>query len=231
MSRNLPVSCTLLLAGLIACAGILQADTIYSTFGPGFSFATGTGAIVTNDPLADASVAIAFTPTANYDLTSIEFVASDLFPEDLSPITIAIFADNGGQPGSQPLESFTTGSFGPFGEAALVTTVTSLSQPLLQAGTQYWIGMNASPGDLMVWNQSSTSAAGFSITDGSGNWSASDPAQGQGALEIDGDLVAAIAGPVAQTNDSPIFTPEPLSWWLMASGLAVIARRARSLIN
>jgi hypothetical protein len=211
----------LVLAGMISGASVLRADTIYSSFGPGASYEAEAGIIVTNDGLAGASVAIAFTPTADYDLTGIEFVATELKLDSPAPVTIGIFADNGGQPEGQPLESFTAGGLGTFAQTALVTTVTSVLQPLLQAGTQYWVGMNAPAGDLLVWNQTTTTATGFSLTDGSGNWSTSDPAEGQGAVEIDGILAPVIA------SDSTVFLPETAPLWMMAGGLAAIARLAR----
>lgn len=211
----------LVFVALVFGAGALRADTLYTNFGTGDAYAAGAGIIVTNDGVAGSSVAVAFTPTANYNLTSIEFVVSDLIPNDSNDVTLGIFADNSGLPGSAPLELFSVSPAGTFGGNVLVTTVTSVVQPLLLAGTQYWVGMNAAPGDLVVWNQNVTSANGFYETDGSGNWSASDPLQAQGVFEVDGAL-AAIQPP--STVDSPAnSTPEPGAWLLLASGLAALA--------
>jgi len=220
----------LIFVALIFGDSALRADTIYTNFGTGVAYAAGAGVIVTNDGVAWSSVAVAFTPSADYSLTSIEFVVSDLIPNDSNDVTLGIFADNNGQPGATPLELFGVSPTGMFGEMfpdnVLVTTVTSIVQPLLLAETQYWFGMNAAPGDLVVWNQNVTSANGFSETDGSGNWSASDPAQAQGVFEVDGAL-AAVQSP--STADTPAFpTPEPGAWLLMASGLtALILSRRR----
>lgn len=203
--------------------GILRADPIYTNFDADDSYAPGAGLIVTSDPIAGASVAIAFTPSANYNLTSIEFVVSDLIPNDSSDVTLGIFADNGGLPGSASLESFTVAPSGPdrmFGDNILVTTVSSILQPLLLAGTQYWVGMNAAPGDLIVWNQNITSANGFAETDGFGNWSAADPLQPQGVLQVDGALSA--IQPAVITDGDPSSVPEPGVWTLMAVGLLTL---------
>jgi hypothetical protein len=200
----------------------LRADTIYTNFGTGDDvYAAGAGVIVTNDGVAWSSVAVAFTPTANYTLTSIEFVVSDLIPNDSNDVTLGIFADNGGQPGATPLELFSVSPAGMFGDTVLVTTVSSILQPLLLADTQYWIGMNATPGDMVVWNQNVTGANGFSETDGAGNWSAADPLQAQGVLEVDGTL--APLQPPDTTDSSGLSTPEPGAWLLMAGGLAALA--------
>lgn len=205
---------------LIPGGSVLRADVIYTNFAAGDTYAAGNGLIVTNDTLAGSSVAIAFTPSANYDLTSIEFVATDLIPDDLAQVTIGIFADNGGQPGGFALESFTVNSLGQFGNLVPVLTVTSVLQPLLEANTVYWVAMDSPTGNLVVWNQNTTLASGFSITDGSGNWSASN--QLQGVVEIDG--TPASSGLISETQSSAGSTPEPGTWWLMAAGLAVIAR-------
>jgi hypothetical protein len=209
---------------LIVAAFSVQADTIYTNFGTGDTYSAGAGVIVTSDGSAWSSVAIAFTPSENYNLTSIEFVATDLFQGDPSGVTLGIFADSNGQPGGAPLESFTAGPLDAFGETVPVITVTSLLQPLLLANTQYWVGMNAAPGDMIVWNQNLTSADGFSETDGSGNWSVSDPLQDQGVVEIDGTLAGMIQQPQpTQSSDSGSSTPEPATWWLVASALSALA--------
>ena len=221
-SLRLPTICLPLLLALAFGHGILRADTIYSNFDDEGSYSIGAGLIVTNDPITGASVAIPFTPSDYYTLTSIEFVVSDLIPDDSNDITLGIFADNGGgQPDATPLESFSVTPAGVFGDNVLVTTVSSILQPLLVADTQYWIGMNAAPGDLVIWNQNVTSANGFSETDGAGNWSAADALQPQGVLEVDGALANIPANiPPSATDDAlPSSLPEPAAWMLMAGGL------------
>lgn len=206
----------------MACGqGALRADTIYTNFGTGDTYDAGAGVIVTSDGIAWSSVAVAFTPVANYNLTSIEFAVSDLIPNDTNEVTLGIFADNNGEPGGAPLEMFSVNPSGMFGQNVLVTTVTSILQPLLLADTQYWVGMNAAPGDLVAWNQNVTSANGFSETDGSGNWSPSDPLEAQGVLEVDGTL--STIQPAAAPADASVATPEPRTWLLVASGLGALA--------
>lgn len=217
----------------------LPADVIYSNFGTDDTYATGAGLIVTNDDMAWSSLAIEFIPANNYDLTSIEFVASDIMANDPG-ITIGIFADNNGAPGGAPLESFSVaGPLGAFGSAVPVTTVTSVSQQLLLADTPYWIGMQGPAGGLAIWNQNITGADGFSSTDGNGNWSAST--LDQGVVEIDGTIDNNVPPPppppdpsAPESPDSvpvvganaqvPPNVPEPATLPLMAG--ALIAMRA-----
>jgi len=209
---------------MVVFAGMARADVIYTNFGTGDAYAADTGILITSDNVEGSSVAIAFTPAENYTLSSIEFVATDLFPGDQDPVTLDIFADNGtGQPSQSPLESFTVGPLGQWGDAVPVITFTSILQPLLLADTQYWIGLGAAPGDLLVWNQNLTGANGFSETDGNGNWSGSDPFQAQGVVEIDGTLAAVIAQPDTVPGQNLPSTPEPGVFGLMATGLAMTA--------
>jgi hypothetical protein len=212
----------MIFVGLAGSIGALQADVIYTNFGTGDTYAAGAGLIVTNDGLAWSSVAVAFTPAANYTLTSIEFAASDLIPDGPNSVTISIYDDNAGQPSLRPLESFTSGPLGQFGTLVPVMTVTSLLQPLLLADTQYWVGMNASAGDLVVWNQNITLAEGFSRTDGSGDLSTSGT--DQGVVEIDGVLAPGTFEPDLSLGEESISViPEPGSCWMLAGGIAMIA--------
>jgi len=215
----------LILGVLTVGCGVLRAGVVYSNFGNGDAYSAGNGLIVTSDSSAGSSVAVSFVPTANYTLTSIELVATDIIPDDLNSAALGIFADNGGQPFGAALESFTLGPLGQFGETVPVTTVTSLLQPLLLANTTYWVGLEAAPGDLIVWNQNTTGATGFSQTDGSGSWSASS--QFQGVVEIDGTLPPVGFTSSANFTASEADVPEPRAFWMMALGLAVIARTGR----
>ena len=208
--------------GLTAGSNSLRADTVYTTFGANYTYSTEAGLLVANDDVAEASLAVEFTPTANYDLTSIEFAATEIDPLDAGA-TIGIFADNGGQPGAA-IETYAVNALGQFGSLAPVITVESVLQPLLLADTNYWIAMNAPAGDFLVWNQTVTSATGVSQTDGLGNWSSS-PGTPQVAAEVDGSLAS-----FSPPDFTPEFgqgsepsTPEPATWWLMGGGFVAIA--------
>ncbi len=169
---------------IFACSGLVRADVIYTNFGTDSSWSAGTGLIVTHDDVAWSSVAIGFIPSSNFNLSSIEVVASELGSNDAGSL-IGIFADDSGHPGGPALESFRLdGMLGQFGGPAPVLAFTSLLQPLLLADTPYWVGMQGPASGFIVWNQNSSFASGFMVADGSGNWSSSDAAQG--VIQIDG---------------------------------------------
>jgi hypothetical protein len=223
----------------------LQADIIYTNFGGGDSFLAGSGLIVTRDGAAWSSLAIAFVPAFSYSLSSVEFAGSTLIPGSKGA-SLAVFADDDGHPDGRPLETIALdGLMAPFGDPARLLKVTSAVHPVLEAGQTYWIGMNAAVGGLAVWNQTTALTAGFSATDGAGNWSAWD--QVQGAVRLRGKLVfetilpapEPVSGPVgdpptllslaaAQPPEIPLPVPEPGAFCLMGFGLgagALLARR------
>ncbi len=89
----------------------------------------------------------------------------------------------------------------PFGASSSPLTVQSTAHPLLEAGQTYWVGMNGANGGLAVWNQTTSSTAGLSATDGAGNWSAEGGIQG--AVELDGTLVFETPVPVPDPAPAP----------------------------
>jgi hypothetical protein len=211
----------IILAGLMLCGNVLRADIIYSNFGNSWSYIDGAGVNVA-DGTKDYSVASAFTPGANYDLTSIEFVAATNSPSDGNSVTVGIYADNSGIPGGTALESLTlTGPLHHFdGSLAPVLTVTSVANPELLGGTRYWLVMDGPPSETLFWYNNSTSTSGFVETDGTaGNWANLFPTETNGVFQVDGRQV---------TGGSTI--PEPGAWMLMAGGLAVLLLRRRGFV-
>lgn len=210
----------LILAGLVLCGSALRADTIYTNFGAGQAYASGSGVNVA-DGTNDYSVAEEFTPGANYDLTSVEFVATT--QNASNSVTVGIYADNSGVPGATALESFTytppSGPLGTLGNLVPVISVSSVLNPELLAGNNYWLVMDGAPSESLFWDQNSSGTFGLVETNGTpGNWlvNPTNPNAGEtnGVFEIDGRFVS--GGPTI---------PEPGAWLLMASGLAVLLRR------
>jgi hypothetical protein len=214
----------LILAGLAVCGSILRADTlIYSNFGDGYQYFDGSGVIVA-DGSRDYSVAVELPAlTADYDLTSVEFVASTESPGPSNSVSVSIYSDNGGVPGTD-LETMTlNGQLAPFdGSLSPVLSATSQTNPELFAGSSYWLVMDAPSYESVVWDLNSTLTYGYLETNGTtGNWVDSpNPYSGEtnGVFEVDGELVTG-------GNSS---APEPRDWLLMAGGIGCIVYLRRS---
>ncbi len=203
----------LVVSALALCGNLLKADIIYTNFGPSLAYDDGTGIIVDNG-LTGSDIAIELPVlTSSYDLTDIKFVASSQSPDSTNSVTVSIYADNGGAPAATSLESITlNGQLAPFnGTLSPVLTANSVSNPVLSAGSLYWIVMSGVASQSLVWDDNGQSLSGYlQGTPGSpGSWTAS--ADGDGAFEVDGTLV----------GSAP--TPEPGTWLLLAGGLALIA--------
>jgi hypothetical protein len=127
---------------LFAAPPPARADTIvYSDFGPGNSFNTTLGYPVGNVGGRNFAVADEFTPSATGNLRSITLALGHLTGG--TTVTVSVDADNGGTPGTT-LESLTANVSAPFGSNTV--TLDSLSEPLLQGGTAYWLVVSSNSG-------------------------------------------------------------------------------------
>jgi len=132
--------------------------------------------------------------------------------------TVALTANNGGQPGAT-IESFTVSgaSLGITGANNALVNLSSVLHPVLSNGTRYWITVVADLNDIIAWNLNSTgdSSAEANSQDGGSTWF-SPSGFTPGAFEVDG---------TSNTN-----APEPGTAALLVSGglLLGLFRRVRS---
>jgi hypothetical protein len=214
----------LIFAGLVLCGSALRADQIYSNFGADFGYAWGSGPLVT-DGTNDYSVAVELpTLNANYLLTSIEFVAAAENPDPTNSVTMSIYADNGGAPGGSALATDTlTGQLSDFyaSDQGPVLTATFPGTTELNAGSRYWVVMDGSIAESLVWEVNSTRTFGYVETNGTaGNWVNSLPTETNGVFEVDGTLAS-------QGSGGGYSASEPRASWLLAGGLIAVAFFAR----
>lgn len=214
-SSSFPIPRILMFSALALCGGVLKADIIYTNFGPGFAYTDGNGVVVSNGSIETSVAEELPVLTSSYDLSSIEFVASTTTPNPSNSVTIGIYADNGGVPAATALESITlTGQLAPFdGSLSPVLTATSVTNPLLAAGSRYWVVMDGPASESLVWDLNSTLTSGYLETNGTpGDWIDSPnpfASETNGVFEVDGTQIS-----------SP--TPEPRTWMLLAGGLGLI---------
>jgi hypothetical protein len=107
-----------------------------STFGPGDTFLNGPPYIVGN-AIFQAEIAAPFTPGTTANLEAIRVAVS--FTSGIDDFTVYIAPDIGGAPGP-PLESFTGLRFD---TNPGILTLSSLSHPLLRAGSPYLVVVTA----------------------------------------------------------------------------------------
>jgi len=113
------------------CSGIAGADVIWNTFAPGDVFPTDTGTLISST----YTLASRFAVSGNdYSFDQLEFAAGVLVGTD--SLDVSLRADSSGFPGSI-LESFPLLTGVP--SSAVKLSVNSVTHPLLQNGSSYWI--------------------------------------------------------------------------------------------
>jgi len=134
----------LLLPGLVA-SNIL-ASTVYSTFGPGDTYADSGQAV-----FHTAKIAVPFIPTNDYFLDSIELVAH-AFQSETNTLNVNLVNDAGGLPNeSSVIETLAFSNF-PLGTETILL-INSELKPLLSSGVQYWL----------VYSPASSPLTGFAL--------------------------------------------------------------------
>jgi len=191
-------------------ADVASADTLFSNFGIGHTYQCCTGwTLSTPDSGAQSSEAQynAFSPTISAKLDQV--TAGISWVSGTNEILLALFSDTGGRPGAL-MELWDVRDLPRFGIADDTPfTVDSASNPLLLTGQQYWLGATPKFGSDTwgSWNYNSigqVGLVGFSPYDGGSFFSTTGS---PGAFEITG---------------TPVSTPEPGAYFLMAATLIFI---------
>lgn len=226
MERNLISAMFVVsLAGLCFTAATASGDVIFETGGTADPYTVGGYGDIyyIPSPSYNRDVAVAFEiPLANdYFLTTIEIGLG--YKGGTNNIDVWLMEDNGGEPGTI-IESLKTGELllpdyyydPPPGYTYTPDTMplyllTSSTQPILKAGTQYWVGasgVETSNGTEAFWLSTNTSfyyTSAYSLDKGS-SWTISTGTGLPPALRVSGNIV-----------------PLPGAVWLLCTGLAASA--------
>ncbi len=152
---------------LAACPILLQADIIYSDFGPGMSFDPDGGAVVSSS--SDVRPSFAFTSPVALALTEVDFVTSIGESGYLNQVTVSLSSDGGNGPGTLLTSQEFDDAMGILGgetndppdPPGVISWL--LSNPVdLLAGARYWITFDGpAPGDV-TWNYNNMLQSGYS---------------------------------------------------------------------
>jgi hypothetical protein len=202
-----------LLATLVLCCGTARqvaADVIlFNDYGPGYTYIIGTGWTIggPTSPVGSFETASEFTPVTTGVVTSVAF--GDSLVTGTNTVTMSIAADKGGTPGAI-LGSFTfDNQMGNFGSQHPPLTAISVVQPLLTAGTNYFLLASTSGSDIWAaWNSNNQGVSGTQLSSQNGgtSWTTHSNVT-LGAFEIFGS--------------SSVAAPEPSS--ALAVGFAALA--------
>jgi hypothetical protein len=201
----------------VAALGItpaLRADTLYSNFAPGYTD-SGNAVSIAGSDAGGEYYAESFTPTTTETFT--DALADLLWFQGADTVSGYLLADNNGLPGSSiaTLTQTTPITNG-------IEMFTATSDPVLNAGTQYWFELiEPDPNTDIGWYVSSTdltntgdNAQGFTFYSSGLWWWPDEP---RNVFEIDGTLLAS-----GDPGPDPTPTPEPGSLALLVLGVSAL---------
>ncbi|MGC4043421.1 MAG: prepilin-type N-terminal cleavage/methylation domain-containing protein [Armatimonas sp.] len=147
---------------LLALTTTAHADEVYSNFGPGNTYSSGSSWFLlgTNQGFGGQSLAGFFTPAQDYSLTSFEIAAGHV--SGTNSYLFSLVADSGGLPTDAavvaPFSSTITGTLNAPGINSF------LASGSLLAGQKYWLIMEPGTNDTWgAWFQNTTGAEDFAV--------------------------------------------------------------------
>ncbi len=179
MTRRLFAST--LLALLLAGATEARAGIIFSNFGSGLGYNTGSGNFIGNGQDGSGSnyaQGDTFTASANYTVGSLQIALSNYFSTNTDTLLVSLVTDSGSNsPGGTVLTSWSiaAGTLGTFGNNNAPLDLTAASGVTLTMGDQYWVTVadtTSGANDSNVWNWNSTGDTSSQAisTDGGSTW-------------------------------------------------------------
>jgi hypothetical protein len=186
--KNLVVCSALI---VLLGVGSLQAGVVFSTLGPGDSYNTSAGyTIGFAGAEYDQGNQFSISTGTSQRLDSIEL--GIFLVQGTNSVDVWLMTDNAGEPGAI-IEAFNFTNMGPFGQYNPLLVGTSVLNPVLNPGVDYWLIASApSENDTWAaWNRSQPEVTGLRATrQGAGSWDiATDP---MAAFRINASPVAVI---------------------------------------
>ncbi len=112
---------------------------VYNSFGPGNTYVTYAdwGVFGASSPGGFVGHAESFVPSVSGNLETLQVAVGQL-SGGTGLVNFSVAADSGGTPGAT-LESFMNVLAPPSSSSSFLVTMNSITQPLLQAGSTYWL--------------------------------------------------------------------------------------------
>jgi hypothetical protein len=133
----------------LALPAAVRADVIYSDFGAGQTYNTTVGNVIGGVGQSNFAQADPFTPSTTATLGSITVAMGNV--SGGNSVTLTLANDAGGKPGSA-IETFNVTVPASFSGGSSLITVDSTTNPVLQAGTQYWLVASGAASNRNAWN-------------------------------------------------------------------------------
>jgi len=184
-----------------------HAATIYSNVGAGFP--GDSSALYTT---AGTFFGTTFTTTGGGNLNTLSLDIEGT----TSPVTVGLYANSAGEPGTL-LESWSaTIPIGTGFPAPALTTLTSILNPSLSVATQYWVVLTQASANQIDWFGNDTSVAG-------GVWA------GSAIGSLGQSFATGLTPGITLTSTAPA-VPEPTTWVLLSAPLIAMLwfRRRRA---
>jgi PEP-CTERM motif len=189
---------------MIGAPAVSRATLVFSNFGADDSYNTGFGNQIGDDGLGDnLAEADTFTPASTVDFSSLE-IALSCFGGCPDSFTVELTTDVSGLPNTDTgvLESFTESGTSLAAQSSGPAPImfTSILNPVLTAGTPYWIVVLPDAGgvDQIAWGlntQSDPSASATAFAGGGPTDTWVNYGDTPGAYEVDGSSTSSVPEP------------------------------------
>ncbi len=199
---------SLVALAVLGLGDLASAQVAYSTFGPADSYDQGenTGFSISNNQwLANPFTSNLAAPG---QLLRVRAALDPYYSDDGSPFTVGVY-EGASMNSAVLLESWS----GAFPQFMSIVTYTSVLNPVINPGTQYWLAFTSNyVGDYGLWKWNDQGHTGLEFSGNSGSsWSESTDLQG--AYDI--------------TLGDPQETPEPATFVLLTTGMIAMGASAR----
>jgi hypothetical protein len=189
---------------IILGAGIANASIVSSNIQPGDVFGPGVAIGIVPFVGVFNYAGIGFTPSQTYTFEDVELAISlSAGPNELA---VYLMGDSSGLP-SGVIESFDVNGALSTNPSTSLVTIDSVTHPLLQSGTQYWIVAAGGPSTFASWQQNVHNVMGPNV---------SGPTLASLVRDSNSNVIE------AYQVDGAAVVPEPQSWLLVATGAAVL---------